>query len=692
MKRKPFSLEESLTPLGQNLTKRQAISDFDKIKSLKNSQEQKLSSPPTPKASPPKNLLLSPSTIPTPLVKSAPSKAPFLIKPQSPNLRRPDNTPKLPKENTQNNDRKEIKSPSPPVKPLAPTPVKITPSKPKQSLRIREPLAKITSPQSITLLAHNSEPPKITTTTSSTATKETTKPITMIDDFEDYMSETIGASSSDEIITPRLYETVRNYGSYLPYHDAKEIEGRKNARLNSELKNNIARYELSVPPYSKILSLGGCKDLLSDCIERPRKNADLYSAVTPPFLLCLHGPEGSGKRSLVISFCRAKSLNLFVVGGSYKENEMMHKMMDFVSLQKNCVVYFDNTDDQFSMPVNGAYNPSSWALELKCLIQQRNLDESLAGKVWLVIGFNQVLGSLDPYIFSMICENKSEYAAPPADEERLFFFARQMTRLWGSELGKEFLFYCKNFRGLGNIVKELAYITGTPVEPTEFKLYQEAFVSDKTYSSKVTLASIFSEIAISMCDYTTFKEMENYLKNLYRFVLNVHFYQNENPNAFGVRFNQLVEDMSQETFTKTNSTQNEEEDEDEEEEEEDYNENDTEEEDGGERTKEGFRGKPEFSGKENKKPTQIKEEEAAEEEKVAAMKQRATLLVRNGYTKRQSRIFAYEALQLSSNNKPLPSLAIMEDEKDTILSRNSSCILTFKPFERHSRFSKSQPY
>lgn len=180
-------------------------------------------------------------------------------------------------------------------------------------------------------------------------------------------------------------------------------------------------------PLKHVLGLEGAKKLLLNVLAKPRVCTQFYRGLSEPSkVCCIYGPPGSGKRTLVKSFCRELSLDLIHVRNNIILEGMMTNLVTYANINSPCVIYFDHCDDWFREG-DKWYNIGK---EFFYEYYKRSTvkgDSPLGNEVWVVFGT-----MMFPSLFFR--DQKDElmsnscYAYPPNEIARRLYVKRVLDR------------------------------------------------------------------------------------------------------------------------------------------------------------------------------------------------------------------------------------------------------------------------
>ena len=256
----------------------------------------------------------------------------------------------------------------------------------------------------------------------------------------------------------RILERVEQHADVFIFNSASMLGGQ-----SSKMKKLLA--EDKVPPLQQLLGLHSAKRLLQRDILTPLRNPQLYrSPFRSPHMLCIYGREGSGKRSLALSFCRTHSINAIVVSRFYDGEGWIGTLIQAACAIKPCVILFDSCDHHFS---SGNNSGTSWSRQSLYFMELLLLREELQQQVWLLLCSSSIPMLMHAEINRCVSDY-SAYAEPPSSEEdktRMFMRVfedgwgrgRWLGDLYGRFMGKVLTDYSEavNFKDLYDFAERL---------------------------------------------------------------------------------------------------------------------------------------------------------------------------------------------------------------------------------------------
>lgn len=200
------------------------------------------------------------------------------------------------------------------------------------------------------------------------------------------------------------------------------LTGELSAAMKKQLEGD------RVKPLESILGLDKARNLLRLNILAPLKNTALYP---PPFekprLLCIYGRQGSGKRSLVLSYCRQHRINVILVDDSYHCSDWVELLMLAARAIRPCVILFDGCDYHFG---SGNHQSDNWSVQVSHFLPHL-LSGAQGQQVWLVLASGIIPMAMHATLSSKIGKNCA-YAEPLEQENKLEMFKRVFSECYGS--------------------------------------------------------------------------------------------------------------------------------------------------------------------------------------------------------------------------------------------------------------------
>lgn len=310
--------------------------------------------------------------------------------------------------------------------------------------------------------------------------------------------------------------------------------------------SDLQELENSTLPLNRVLGLDSAKKLLLNIIGKPWLCSGVFRGLYEPSkMACIYGASGSGKRTLVRSFCREMGLNLIKVRSTMQFNGMMTSLLNY-AYNHPCVIYFDHCDHWFRDGNDGNFGREFFH-HYKTL-QLHNSD------VWVIFGTVMPPEAFFPDHRQNLITN-SCYAHPLNKKEREKFIHRVLNRQYsmmgGSKLQMEA--YCtlilelseaSRFCTTHNILNYCRSVFCDKLQSTPISILRgsEALISTDLHPD---LNDFFSRIIklgetkiLSGCEYRLnehgifwniekklFKESHSDVKGLYS-----HLYQNQSYN------------------------------------------------------------------------------------------------------------------------------------------------------------------
>jgi hypothetical protein len=169
--------------------------------------------------------------------------------------------------------------------------------------------------------------------------------------------------------------------------------------------------------YDDVIGLDNAKQLLINKILKPYICPDHYQGVTEmKNISCIYGQEGSGKRTLVKSFCRMIGIKLIIINGKIIEQSMMERLMGYAQLNQPCLIYFDCCEHFFRNGVNDNVG--------KGFMYLYELNKIEDNQIWVVIGTTALYRSEFFHNLSEYIENNSARVTPLTKPQRKVIFRR----------------------------------------------------------------------------------------------------------------------------------------------------------------------------------------------------------------------------------------------------------------------------
>ena len=123
------------------------------------------------------------------------------------------------------------------------------------------------------------------------------------------------------------------------------------SRVQNSQYVSLETLENRTLPLKRVLGMEGVKKAFNQLVARQIQNPALYAGmIERDKMLLVYGPPGSGKLTLVKSYCRELALMMVHVHGLYTTNpdETMRSVVEFaVRSDRPCVIYFDHCDHWF---------------------------------------------------------------------------------------------------------------------------------------------------------------------------------------------------------------------------------------------------------------------------------------------------------------------------------------------------------
>lgn len=141
-------------------------------------------------------------------------------------------------------------------------------------------------------------------------------------------------------------------------------------------------------------------------LENILKEDTLNVPHTGPRVYSIHGKPGTGKATLVRSFCKDRKWNLVIVNSSLTEANLLTTLAQFALLYQPCFVYFDHCEEWFCdtivdrqiSPAMGTQPPvieshvvqrASFCYELSAFMRNSTQLNTGSARAWFAIGVNR---------------------------------------------------------------------------------------------------------------------------------------------------------------------------------------------------------------------------------------------------------------------------------------------------------------
>jgi ABC-type cobalamin/Fe3+-siderophores transport system ATPase subunit len=166
--------------------------------------------------------------------------------------------------------------------------------------------------------------------------------------------------------------------------------------------------------YSQILGLKACKTLLVNVILKPFLFKEHYYGITDINKFgCMYGLNGSGKKTLIKSFCRRAGIKLIIIDGSISEELMMRNILSYSTKYQPCVIYFDQCDHFFRDGAGGNFGKEFCHFYNKLYVKDY--------QVWTIFGSTSLPSQFFPAIRDLVRSNHAHAQSPNSISRTILF-------------------------------------------------------------------------------------------------------------------------------------------------------------------------------------------------------------------------------------------------------------------------------